>query len=397
MKNKPLKIALIAVLSLSVVFVSVFGIVFAVRRKNAFAYYESTSIDEGVYRYICYEMQTNIVRQTILNELYYPETLSELEELPTDDGGTYADLYRDMIKTRVETLLVCARLFDYYGYEVDEEVIEETISSYVTYKSTGGTEKSTEEALAPLGITLKDLKKVATLYYKEQNVEKELYGQNGEKLKNNADTAADCADFCAENYHGVKLLFIRTENRFATDENGNVDTTADPVGLTTDERVERETAIKNLDAAIAGGTLTAEMMNGYAADFKNDGNVTDAYYFYENASYTKEMKEGLPDVITASLEVKPGEARKTAYKDSDGDFVGYCYIFGLVTPNDAYATASNTACFSDFYALCADALFTEALQTLMPDVVFTEKCRAFDVFSVPYDPDDWGSYRLQLS
>ncbi|GEM_PF-3208551 len=391
MKNKVLWIAMALVLSLSVIFVSVFGIVYSSRKKNAFAIYGSATIGEAVYRYITYEMQTNIVNLYTQNVGVPFDSLSELSEYEDESGKTYEEIYRDLIDARIRSLAVCAHLFDSYDYTVDDDAIESALNTFLTYKTEDGKEKTLNAALADYGLSYDDLKTVATLLYKEQNIEKELYGENGEKLKNNQDTVSLLSSFVTAKYHGVKLLYIRTEDRFLVEEDGTVDTSSDPVALTTSEIVDRQADIQTLDAAITGGTVTADALNTLIAKYKNDGNVADAYYYHPQADFTLEQYEGLPEVVTAALDVLPGETRKVSY---DG---GYCYVYGLSVPEDAYLTATNSACFSDFYALCADYLFTNAVEGLAPDVTFTEKCRDFDVFSLPYDSDNPNYYVLSLS
>jgi hypothetical protein len=77
--------------------------------------------------------------------------------------------------------------------------------------------KEFNEIYAEHGFDFDDFKDAAELLYKEKAVKARIYGENGENMQ----SFPESCDEYFENYSHVKLLFIRTEDKFELDSKGN--------------------------------------------------------------------------------------------------------------------------------------------------------------------------------
>ena len=215
-----------------------------------------------------------------------------------------------------------------------------------------------------------------------------IYGEDGSNMKS---FPAECNEYF-NTYSHVKLLFIRTEDKFKVDENGNRERDENNrdilIPLTDAEKAERGEIIAKADAAIQAlidksgdFRMTPEYFNTLITKYdegepymRNTG-----YYFSTESSYTLEFAEENPDIVKRSLEMEIGSYSKVNY---DG---GVCFIYKYANSEGAYMDTSADGCFADFYALAAENSFYEAIYDVISDVKVKDKYYSIDVTEIPYN------------
>ena len=186
---------------------------------------------------------------------------------------------------------------------------------------------------------------------------------------------------------GADIIFIRTKDRFAIDENGDRIPGDDGddllIPLDADEieaRLEDIAEIESLMAAANAGTGTQMSLitfNSYYEKYNDDpANSEDGYYFSPNSSFTAEYYEEYPNLIEKIFDMKIGEWGTS----TDGDTVCAIYRYGAI-PYD-YLNSAMEPFFTDFYADSADYLFAESIETLSKEVNVKDGYYAIDIASI---------------
>ena len=346
-KNRLFIIIIAATLAAILLFGVVLGTIALVTELNAVVSYNGVSITKGVASYLASTFKAS-----------YKET----------EGETLAEATERYIRA----IVVAASLYDRHASlsREDNEWIETNVKEILDYKA-GNDKAAFNSEAAGMGFSYDDFVSATKLIYKANKAKNVIYGAEGTKLAYQSNVHL-CEEYFASFAH-VKIIFIRTEDRFAIDENGDriPDENGDDmlISLDPDEKAARLADIAEIEALMAAANAgTGEMMSlitfdSYYGKYNDDPqNKDDGYYFSPNSSFTAEYYEEYPNLIEKIFDMKIGEWGTS----TDGTTVCAIYRYGPI-PYD-YLNSSMQPFFSDFYADCADYLFADSIDTLGKEV-----------------------------
>ena len=357
------------------------GLLLGLSLRGRVVSYRSLSVDEGtfmfLYTYFRYRIPATFKAQGV-------KDTDSFWAAAYDDTRTNGDYYGELALKFVYQTIIAARLFDTESsLSATErgqlkELQEETLT--LEYKGGGSKDTFNEKAKA-YGFDYDDFCEGTLLLYKASKAQAALYGATG--------ILADEADlnlYLKENYTCVKMIFVRTKDRFVLDEEGNY--VFDQYGNYKTEAIPEEIlaqkyqTIEALTADFANGITEAEFDALWAdeeARYNDDSSCPAAgYYFSPTAEYTKAYAQAFPaiaegeaDIVSTALSLKAGQ---TAIVQSEyGTHFLYCAPiedgdYKSTSVADVYAQM-----FSDFYENGASWLFTRKLTAEMENVKVRNK------------------------
>lgn len=389
--KKRLLIVLVSVFVGAVVlFGAVFGIIAAVRNARAAMKYRSTYLSAGVASYLASTYKTDFIKGLGIEVTDTPDFWNSEYK----DGISYADTLRQETERYIRNVVAGSYLFDRYATLTSYEraAIKNAAEERLDYLYNGDKNKFNSDT-SMMGFDYSDFLDATEMLYKYGRARNAIYGDNGEVL-----TAAayyrECDKYYKQ-YSHVKLLFIRTESEFVTDENGNRVTEngkdkTEP--LNSFEKAERLGDIADIAAAIdalksgENMQMTPLLFDTYLEKYSYDIEFDrGGYYFAPDSEYTSlfiNNPDGIDDykeIALTALSMEEGEYEKVQYGD------GICYIYKYEREAGAYAFGRYSDFFSDFYSLAADYLYFENLNAISEEVEIRDKFRAIDPVNLPYN------------
>lgn len=373
-KNKILITFVCIFVSVAVILGSLFAIVIGVKNANAVVSYEGITMDEGVASFF-----VSYYKSRFLSALNSSGTSAydteEFWNTEYHNDVTYGQYFQHYAKEYIAEIVAANYLFNKYSSlsSSDREAINTTIEEVLTYKAEGSKDYFNEQTAA-YGFDFSDFKDATKMMYKSQKVRSVVFGENGEKL---TAFPEECEQYFS-NYSHVKLLFIRTEDKFLLDADGNrvpdEDGNDSLVPLTDAEKAEKQTVIAGIRDAIAafnnGGDLqmSPALFDNYLEKHGNgDADMNDSgYYFYSEAEYTEEFYTEFPSIVDTAMSMQ-----RDSYAEVSVDF-GVCFIYKYENTSSAYKNSTANACLSDFYSDAADFLFAKSIESAASDVKFNE-------------------------
>lgn len=395
-KNKWLLFTIVLTLIVAIAFAAVFGTIAAVRNARAVMRYEGLTISKGVYSYFVSYCKTVYLRSLSAAGITASDTAAFFRR-DRGDGVNYGDAFAAYAEDYVRTVAVSALLFDSVASlsRTEKQTIRDAVDELVDFRADGD-RASFNEQISAYGFTYDDLLTATTLQYKAEHLFTALYGAGGQYVAYDTDA---CDAYYADAYVYVKMLFIRTENKLATDEDGNHillnDGTYKTIELTELEKERRAEDIASLDRAIenltggSGPVITETMLQTFMDKYGDGDPVYDdtGWYFAADASATQDLASVYPTLTEAALSAAIGSYTKVAYED------GICYIYRMSLPEGGYTDEDVSVFFSDFYLDCASALHRDMLSERTGDVTRTEAFDEIDPVSIPYNTN----YFVRLS
>ena len=387
-KNKFLLTFICIFLAVVLIFGITMGVVIAVTNARVGAKYGSINMSEGALRAFISDYKSEYVARLLANQVHVFDHESFWSSM-ADGEHTYGEYLGSATEEKVREYVVKAALFDSVRSltvadkkRIDgacREVLFDRVGSY----DEGAFNKLTE----PYGFTYADMKEMATVVYKAERALSVFYGEGGEKVIYRED--GKCEEYLAT-YSHVYILFIRTEDTFVKDENGNrVEEGALDVlrPLTDAERAERAEVIGNIRAAIEakknGGdmVITPTMFFEYVDKYSdNDPSADkDGYYLKSGTAYTELSRIDAPELTEAALEMAVGEFLEVPFDDA-----GVCFLYRSEPKPGAYLFSSDGDSLSDFSAGAAAYCFESDVQAFMSNVVLTEKYYMIDPTKIKY-------------
>lgn len=340
----------------------------ALVRGPAVLSYRSLSISEGTFNYLY-----SYFRYRIL-VTFKAEGVTDTQafwDAPYDDTQTNGDFYGDMALTFVYQTVIAARTFDRESsLSVTDRNTLKTLQEEVLsldYKGGGSKEAFNEKARA-YGFDYGDFCDGTLLLYKASKAKGALYGKTGVLAPKE-----ELNGYLKENYVRIKMIFVRTKDRFVFDSEGNYISengvyVTEP--LPPDILAEKEQTIAALKANLADGITEVEfdtLFSDEDARYNDDSSCpAGGYFFSESAAYTKAYKAAFPakeaggaDIVSTALSLEVGQS---AVVESE---FGTHFLLACAVSDDDYKLSSNTAygqMFSDFYENAATALFADLLE-----------------------------------
>ena len=388
-KVRPLRVLIIVFLSLVLCFGAVFGIIAAVRNAKAVMKYGSVYLSEGVASYLAATYKTSFIKGLGIDVYDSPE----FWEREFRDGVSYGELLREETESYIRQVVAGTYLFDRYTSLTRDEkkAIKRAAEEKLDYLYNSD-KNAFNESAGSMGFDYSDFEEATEMLYKYSRARSAIYGSEGEVLSSSAAYYGQC-DRYYEKYSHVKLLFIRTETEYVTDENGNRVTEngkdkTEP--LNSADRAQRLADISAIATAIEAlktgenMQMTPLLFDTYLEKYSYDDEFDKGgYYFAPDSAYTAlylNNPEGITDykaIAKTALEMEEGEYAKVQYND------GICYIYKYEREERAYTISRYSEFFEDFYSLAADYLYYENLKVIASEVDVREKFYNIDPALIP--------------
>lgn len=382
-------IVVCSVLAAIIAFGAIFGGIIAARDASYLMEYDGVGIDTGVASYLTSYFKSRYI--SYLNQSGV--SVTDSESFWNSPSGvldnTYGDYLEYETKDYIKQLIAANVLFDRYAKlsDSDESAIDAAVKEILDFRH-GGSKSEFNAATVQYGFDYDDFCRATEMLYKAWAAKVKIFGTNG----SNMGAFAEYRDEFLGEYSRVKLLFVRTENKFVTDENGNrvkgddgYDLTVD---LTDEEKAERQARIEEIRAALAGisdGTVAPERFDELLASDYNEGDrsvsARNGYYFNKNSDFTIDFYEALPDVVEKSLSMSVSETAEV-----DCGFA-VCFIYKEPVAEGAYENTDEAWCFSDFNVLAAESLYEQMLKELSAEVDVRDKWSDISPIKIPYQTD----------
>ena len=391
-RNKKMLIILCIFMSLVLIFGITLGIMLGVKNARARFSYGGVRIEEGESAFLSAAFKYSFVSK---NASKGAEDTPEFWNSLYKEGVTYGDFLRSETEKYIKEVVVKNYLFDSFCELTltDEVAINRTVKEVLEFRAEGSVEKF-DEIYAAFGFDYEDFENAAELLYKEQVVGDVIYGVDGAKMKSFTE---EC-DRYFEKYSHVKLLFIRTEDKFLLDANGNRVTDEHGkdtlIPLTDTEKAEINSLLSEIREAIdayenksSGLRMTPEYFDLLLLEHGSDDPVKESsgYYFSDESSYTANfitnddhsVDSQRVEIVKRSLSMKKGSYAELPYSG------GVCFIYKYENTDGAYTDTSADGFFSDFYSLAAENAFADAIGELLPEVKVSDKFSDIDLVSMP--------------
>ena len=374
-KSKVLITFICIFLSIAILFGIVFAIVLGVKKNKAVVCYEGVTMSEGVAAFF-----TSYYKAKFISALNSSGTAAfDTEEFWASTyqaDVTYGEYFEFYVKEYLADVVAANYLFNKYSSlkASDREIIKNTLNEVLTYKAEGSKDIFNKETEA-YGFNYNDFKEAAKMMYKSQKVRSVVFGENGENL---GAFPEECDSYFS-NYSHVKLLFIRTDDKFLLDADGNrvLDDNGNDalVSLTDAEKAEKQAIISDIRAAIEGFNqggdiqMSPALFDNYLEKHGNGDAEMNAsgYYFYSQAEYTQEFSTVFGKIVETSMSMD-----LNAYAEVAVDF-GVCFIYKYENSAGAYSAYTTNPCFSDFYSDAADYLFAMSVEEVVSGVEFNDE------------------------
>ena len=403
-----------AVLSLVLLLGIVLGTVAIVKNASYAVKLESVGMTEGVANYFVTLFKDSYIRQLKSSGVEAADTAAFWaspyinEQVSTSTQGDYLKLY---VENNVKKILADNYLFDKYLTLSSEAKNDIAMTVREILYTKAANSRSQFDSDAELyGFDYDDFKTAVEMLYKSSAVTKGVFGSNGQNL-------VGLTDYCDEFFMGsddfvgytrAKVVFVRTEDTFKLDENGNriKESTTDADGkliqvdvtrpLTKEEKEAREKHISVFEACIDGfkndtvpkSTFDEEAEKVYAYG-ENDSVGYDGYYFCRGNFFTNEFSTAYSDVVEKATRLSVGEVGVVEYtKESEGydernGFVGKVYIYRVENETRAYENVTSPF-FTDFYRVASYALTLRMADENMEKATFRDRWQNINILTHKY-------------
>ncbi len=385
-RNRFLLIFVCIFLSLIIIFGATLGIIMAVRNSNTVVKYGSTRLTRGDVVYLASVFKSDYIASLVRSGVKGVRDSDSFWSSESDiEGKSWGDRLNDAFLQYISGIAVKNSLYlNFASFGAEEKkyvksLVDERLM-YLGYDSKKAFNADSGELL----FDYDDMLGGSYLLCKVDASFDAIYGSDGTGISYYSD---ECEKYLAT-YSHVAVIFLRTEDVYLLDENGELQYDDDgnilTRELTGEERAERADTAEKLRLYIEnynngeGDAITPETFELYMRE-KSDTDpdmFSRGYYFNQNAYITAQFAEVYPEVVEASFDMRLGEYREVSCSDS----IVFIYRYDVV--EGAYADSDNVF-FSDFYIDCAQYSFTESIETLSEEVVFSEKFFEIDIVSIP--------------
>ncbi len=406
-------IAVSILLGALIIFGTTLGIITGVRRSRYVISLKGEGIDKGVASFLAASYKSTYMAALRQNGVNVSDT-DAFWSTEVYNGNTYGDYLAYETEQYMKEILAASVIFDETSRLTsdDKNTLKLAVYEILNYRADGSIDEF-NALTEPMGFDYDDFKAATTLVYKATRAASRIYGDGGKKT---ANLTSECDDFYLR-YSRVKMIFIRTEDTFALDAEGNriIDESGKDTlrPLTDYERAERTEYINRLNECIEGinnGTVAPEQFDALAREItekykENSADVLDSgYYLYSGSNYSEEFSKIFPTVLPDAISLYTGECGKVeigaddesgSEEDADEEaeekndvqpFVGVCFMYKAELEPRAY-TDTESNFFGDFYALLALDMYSELLDGYVDSVSLTEKWSEMDFSKIPYNTD----------
>lgn len=394
--KKVIPIVVISLLVVVLLFGIILGTISLIKEAGSVMSYGGVTVSPGVASYLISTYKTthieSVKKELIGTGIQFMDTETFWAE--TKEGGdiTYGDELISECTSFVKGTLICAYLFDRVASltALDRETINTGVAEVLDIKAGGSVTKFNEMA-EPMGFTFDDFKEATELLYKAERAKTAIYGTDGKNLMASSNVSL-CEEYLSSMSH-VKLLFIRTEDRFTYDEEGNrvTENGVDKlVPLSDGEKAERLSDIALIKKMIEniktgdGTEMSPEAFDTwytYRENMYNDDpdNSSLGYYFGDLSAYTAEFAKAYPAVIDEAIKMEIGEYSMVETS------TGVCFIYKYEPVKYAYTVTSLEHFFADFYSDAATYHLMSSVEELGADVTVKDSFSEIDPRDLKYN------------
>ncbi len=326
-------------------------------KAEAVMTYKDYTVDVNYYTYWLSRFKANFIynyTDVEDSDEYYDSVISE-------DGRTAAEVMTDISDDAIKNFLVSEYLCDVYGLKLPSSVLDSVDAELdlLVKELADGNKNVFNGMAAEFGVNYKMLRDIyiietkASLFY-------EFYAEN--YIKPDLDDEA-LENFCKTDYAKADFIYVSTEFKFNTDENGNY--IYDDTGSYQIPYTEAERNAQLAKAAEIGSTVNGENFNALREQYNEDPAkdvYKNGYYFYADMPYDE-------TVLDAVLKMSPGEIKRI-----DCSY-GVYFMRRLSTEKDAYTKDENADFFEDFETRLIDSIFNEMMAEELAKVVINEEAK----------------------
>lgn len=389
MSRKKILLTIICIFTiLLVVFGATLAIIVGIRNANAVVYIDDVRLDEGECNFFAAYYKYMFI------SAYKGEGAADTAEFwnsVSQNGKTYGERLNAGALRYINDIAIKNYLFNSYCEftKEDDVKVKKAVKEVLLYKAENSVDKFNELA-SPSGFDFEDFEACAPILYKASALQERVFGLEGEKLKSfvsgasSSDDIAIYLDEQLDKYSHVKLLFIRTEDTFKLDENGNRVRNEDGedtlVPLSEEGKEQRRKLIADIRTSIAAfnsgsgeGEMTPTYFNWLLSEHGSEGDVNmndDGYYFLSDSEFTREFCSGGEDLKSIADMSVAMSTDSYAEVPFDG---GICFIYKSQCAEKAYLGTDTGGCFSDFYAIAVGPVISSVTESYMPDVTVKDR------------------------
>ncbi len=405
--RKIIPIVICVILALILLLGIVLGTVSIVKEALAVVSYSGITMDGGVASYLKATYKVKFIeklkRQLQGKDVNVTDT-NYFWSLVADgyQDTTYGDLLERDVEKYVRSVAVGAYLFDRYS-SLDAEAREwiSTSTDAVLLREAQGSREKFNELASPMGFDWDDFEHATELIYKAEHAMGVIYGEGGSVLSY-AGSESECNRYFS-NYKRIRILYIRTQDKFVIDEETGNRVTENgkdkTVALTDAEKAERRADIADIKASInaiaenTNGQMSEEYFNSFYLNKDGSYKYNDdpdraasGYYFAPDSAYTASFAEYYPEAVNYALEMQPGDFDVAPKYGEDGTLEAVLVLYCCENERAAYANSAYAEFFTDFYSDAAVYLFAQQLDKLTKEVNVKDGYRETKAYEIPKNP-----------
>ncbi len=343
--------------------------------------------------------------------------------LVTEDGGTYDDMYKDLVLESAKNTLAAVYLFDeVLGLTLTKEeyaAIDEELEKLMRNASDGGTKNELNAVLSGYGANYDILREAYIMEAKLEKVQIELFGKDASMV---SDILKQ--EYMEKNYVRFKHVFIYTVNlEYEKDADGNVayfnksthqylyikDGTTSPKKNENGENLRDK--FGNIIYYHDDGTVAYDKENGSpATKYDSNGNTIVSKMSEEELAEHRAYAERILNLANGNESFEHFDTLVATYSEDDGsaEYPNGIYLsetsnydaanirdevfkmeigetkmvsseYGIhiikryELDDGAFANSTNSGFFTDFNQSVSDYLFVKRLAEYMDDIVIDTK------------------------
>ncbi len=378
-------IIIAAILSMVLLLGIVLGGILIVREANAAVSYNGISITKGIASYIASTYKASYIGR-LRDQQIEAYDGAEFWQSECREGVSYKDDFAAELENHIRYLVVSAYFFDRYAAlsSTERAWIEEKTRSVLDLNADGSVAKFNEMA-EPMGFTYSDFKGAIEFLYKAERAVTAVYGQDGTGLATESNIPL-CNEYLSEYAH-VRLLYIRKNDKFMLDDNGNrvVENGRDvTTPLTNEEKAARTEDIASIKAAIeawrtgGNGGITEIYFESFFERYNDEPDYAEnGYYFKDGTPYTAWYdKYAYEGVIDAAMAMEIGEFDWVELDEA------VIFIYRTDCVPGAYMAYGLEDFFVGFYSDLAQKHFSEMTGELLSEVSVKDIYREIDLVDI---------------
>ncbi|MBQ3791808.1 MAG: hypothetical protein II797_01765 [Clostridia bacterium] len=295
--------------------------------SEALLSFGKTGIDRYMYRYFASSYK-GIYSRSIQG---YSDT-DEFWDAPVNGEKTVCEILDAEVVSHVKKTLICAELYDRLGYRLSDErvrSVDERLDQLQDDYGEGSLQKL-NQLLLPYGVNREILRKIYLMEEKVDALEEALFSSGGEL----EITEEERDLFYRENYVRVRLIFLRTESKYLTDEEGNPVYDLSTGSYVLEELTDREKEEKQQRIAYLEEHLTEASFDEYE---KSDSELSSSAL--GKAYVLDSFTSSLAFLFEAASSLEVGEIRKVTAEN------GVYFVLRCASEEKGYLSEEE----SDYY------------------------------------------------